>query len=177
MLFCMLSCLHFICLGVYIAPEIYRNDTFDRSVDTFAFGLILYEVCKTSCLHTSNQLLYVQSSTLEFLFASANESTLIVCCGCYVREKVCCSCCQYYIQLSTYPRLSIAHVDYLIILSYRLFRWLKEFLLFTQSLERKQPRWFLQKGWDHYSRINLNHIRRMWKSKWRFCFISYPRSV
>ncbi|KQK00273.1 integrin-linked protein kinase 1 [Brachypodium distachyon] len=30
--------------SVYVAPEIYRNETFDRSVDTFAFGLILYEM-------------------------------------------------------------------------------------------------------------------------------------
>jgi hypothetical protein len=32
------------CLGVYTAPEMYRNGTFDRSVDVFAFGLILYEM-------------------------------------------------------------------------------------------------------------------------------------
>lgn len=30
--------------SVYIAPEIYRNEIFDRSADTFAFGLILYEM-------------------------------------------------------------------------------------------------------------------------------------
>ncbi|XP_062222813.1 integrin-linked protein kinase 1-like [Phragmites australis] len=30
--------------GVYIAPEIYRNEPFDRSIDVFAFGLILYEM-------------------------------------------------------------------------------------------------------------------------------------
>jgi hypothetical protein len=34
--------------SVYIAPEIYRNETFDRSVDTFAFGLILYEMIEGS---------------------------------------------------------------------------------------------------------------------------------
>jgi hypothetical protein len=36
-----------ICVGVYTAPEIYRNEPFDRSVDVFAFGLILYEVHKS----------------------------------------------------------------------------------------------------------------------------------
>jgi serine/threonine protein kinase len=30
--------------SVYTAPEMYRNGTFDRSVDVFAFGLILYEM-------------------------------------------------------------------------------------------------------------------------------------
>ncbi|GJN21544.1 hypothetical protein PR202_gb09029 [Eleusine coracana subsp. coracana] len=40
----LLSLLFFGC--VYIAPEMYRNEPFDRSVDVFAFGLILYEVCK-----------------------------------------------------------------------------------------------------------------------------------
>ncbi|XP_073000339.1 integrin-linked protein kinase 1-like isoform X2 [Typha latifolia] len=31
-------------LSPYIAPEIYRNDIFGRSVDAFSFGLILYEM-------------------------------------------------------------------------------------------------------------------------------------
>ena len=31
-------------VDVYIAPEIYRDELFDRSVDSFSFGLILYEV-------------------------------------------------------------------------------------------------------------------------------------
>ncbi|KAL6899617.1 hypothetical protein ACP4OV_006275 [Aristida adscensionis] len=30
--------------SLYVAPEIYRNEPFDRSVDVFAFGLILYEM-------------------------------------------------------------------------------------------------------------------------------------
>lgn len=30
--------------GLYIAPEVYRNEVFDRSADAFSFGLILYEV-------------------------------------------------------------------------------------------------------------------------------------
>uniref|UniRef100_A0A0D9VI53 non-specific serine/threonine protein kinase n=1 Tax=Leersia perrieri TaxID=77586 RepID=A0A0D9VI53_9ORYZ len=30
--------------SIYIAPEMYINGTFDRSVDVFAFGLILYEM-------------------------------------------------------------------------------------------------------------------------------------
>ncbi|KAF7084834.1 hypothetical protein CFC21_088362 [Triticum aestivum] len=34
--------------SVYIAPEMYRNEAFDRSVDTFAFGLILYEMIEGS---------------------------------------------------------------------------------------------------------------------------------
>lgn len=34
------------CIDVYIAPEVYKNEPFDRSVDVFAFGLILYEVRK-----------------------------------------------------------------------------------------------------------------------------------
>lgn len=29
-----------------MAPEVYRDEIFDRSVDAFSFGLILYEVCK-----------------------------------------------------------------------------------------------------------------------------------
>lgn len=27
-----------------MAPEVYKDETFDRSVDAFSFGLILYEV-------------------------------------------------------------------------------------------------------------------------------------
>jgi hypothetical protein len=27
-----------------MAPEVYKNEAFDRSVDAFSFGLILYEV-------------------------------------------------------------------------------------------------------------------------------------
>lgn len=49
------------CLGVYIAPEMYRNEPFDRSVDVFAFGLILYEVQET-----------IQST--------CKKSWLIICC-------------------------------------------------------------------------------------------------
>eukprot|EP00268_Persea_americana_P041440 TRINITY_DN4130_c0_g1_i4.p1 TRINITY_DN4130_c0_g1~~TRINITY_DN4130_c0_g1_i4.p1 ORF type:complete len:176 (-),score=26.48 TRINITY_DN4130_c0_g1_i4:264-791(-) len=30
--------------NLYIAPEVYRDEIFDRSVDTFSFGLILYEM-------------------------------------------------------------------------------------------------------------------------------------
>ena len=46
------------CLGVYTAPEMYRNGTFDRSVDVFAFGLILYEVCKSIHLTRNRINLY-----------------------------------------------------------------------------------------------------------------------
>jgi serine/threonine protein kinase len=45
------------CVDVYIAPEVYKNEPFDRSVDVFAFGLILYEVRKTiqsTFLHARN---------------------------------------------------------------------------------------------------------------------------
>lgn len=31
-------------VDVYMAPEIYGDELFDRSVDIFSFGLILYEV-------------------------------------------------------------------------------------------------------------------------------------
>ncbi|KMZ58520.1 Protein kinase family protein [Zostera marina] len=30
--------------SLYIAPEVYRNEVFDRSADAFSFGLILYEI-------------------------------------------------------------------------------------------------------------------------------------
>lgn len=29
---------------LYVAPEIYKDEIFDRSVDAFSFGLIVYEV-------------------------------------------------------------------------------------------------------------------------------------
>jgi hypothetical protein len=35
---------HFCNLGYYTAPELYRNQVFDMSVDAYAFGFILYEV-------------------------------------------------------------------------------------------------------------------------------------
>jgi len=49
------------CIDVYIAPEVYKNEPFDRSADVFAFGLILYEVRKA-----------IQST--------CKESRLIMCC-------------------------------------------------------------------------------------------------
>lgn len=30
--------------SLYIAPEVYKNEIFDKSVDSFSFGLILYEM-------------------------------------------------------------------------------------------------------------------------------------
>lgn len=52
--------IYLLCLDLYIAPEVYRDEIFDRSVDTFSFGLILYEVCLSSFifpLHTISSLL------------------------------------------------------------------------------------------------------------------------
>lgn len=34
----------FLIVDLYVAPEIYKNEEFDRSVDAYSFGLILYEV-------------------------------------------------------------------------------------------------------------------------------------
>nr|CAD1819875.1 unnamed protein product [Ananas comosus var. bracteatus] len=34
--------------GVYVAPEIYKNEIFDRGVDSFSFGLILYEMIEST---------------------------------------------------------------------------------------------------------------------------------
>lgn len=31
-------------LSLYMAPEIYKNEIFDKKVDAFSFGLILYEM-------------------------------------------------------------------------------------------------------------------------------------
>lgn len=31
-------------VGLYMAPEVYKGEIFDRSVDAFSFGIILYEV-------------------------------------------------------------------------------------------------------------------------------------
>jgi hypothetical protein len=36
----------FLCLGYHTAPELYRNEAFDSSVDAYSFGFILYEVSK-----------------------------------------------------------------------------------------------------------------------------------
>lgn len=34
-------------VGLYTAPELYKDEVFDTSVDAFSFGLILYEVCQS----------------------------------------------------------------------------------------------------------------------------------
>jgi hypothetical protein len=34
----------FLCSGYHTAPEVYRNEPFDSSVDAFSFGFIVYEV-------------------------------------------------------------------------------------------------------------------------------------
>ena len=44
MLFIRLSLSSFTSVGLYVAPEVYKDEIFDRSVDAFSFGLILYEV-------------------------------------------------------------------------------------------------------------------------------------
>lgn len=31
-------------LGLYMAPEVFKDEIIDRSVDAFSFGLIIYEV-------------------------------------------------------------------------------------------------------------------------------------
>ncbi|CAD6243652.1 unnamed protein product [Miscanthus lutarioriparius] len=41
--------------NVYIAPEVYKNEPFDRSVDVFAFGLILYEMIEGTPFHPKPQ--------------------------------------------------------------------------------------------------------------------------
>ena len=76
----------FMCVGVYIAPEMYRNEAFDRSVDTFAFGLILYEVCnlsnfliwKRQWIHTNCllQLSPVRNSNERIFLARRRTCTL-----------------------------------------------------------------------------------------------------
>lgn len=40
---CIFFCL-LCCIDVYVAPEIYRDEAFDRSVDVHSFGVMLYEV-------------------------------------------------------------------------------------------------------------------------------------
>ncbi|MQM03559.1 hypothetical protein Taro_036344 [Colocasia esculenta] len=35
--------------SLYMAPEVYKDEIFDRSADAFSFGLILYEVCLSIC--------------------------------------------------------------------------------------------------------------------------------
>ncbi|CAK9152161.1 unnamed protein product, partial [Ilex paraguariensis] len=32
------------CLSLHVAPEVYKDEIFDRSVDVYSFGLILYEM-------------------------------------------------------------------------------------------------------------------------------------
>ena len=34
-------------VDVYIAPEVYKNETFDKSVDVYSFGVMLFEVYLT----------------------------------------------------------------------------------------------------------------------------------
>lgn len=36
-------------VGLYVAPEVFKDGIFERSVDAFSFGLILYEVCLNYC--------------------------------------------------------------------------------------------------------------------------------
>lgn len=31
-------------IGPYVAPEIYKDEIFDRNVDIYSFGIVLYEV-------------------------------------------------------------------------------------------------------------------------------------
>lgn len=48
-------------VGLYVAPEIYNGDVFDRSVDAYAFGLVVYEVpvfCTPIILLIFNDVLY-----------------------------------------------------------------------------------------------------------------------
>lgn len=38
-------------LDLYLAPEVHNNEIFDGKVDSYSFGLILYEVCHTVSFH------------------------------------------------------------------------------------------------------------------------------
>lgn len=44
------NCLSFM-LDLYLAPEVHNNEIFDGKVDSYSFGLILYEVCHTVSFH------------------------------------------------------------------------------------------------------------------------------
>ncbi|KAL5781020.1 hypothetical protein ACOSP7_006049 [Xanthoceras sorbifolium] len=35
---------HLDCANLYMAPEVYNDEVFDRSVDSYSFGIILYEM-------------------------------------------------------------------------------------------------------------------------------------
>lgn len=45
-------------LGHYTAPELYRNEIFDASVDAFSFGFILYEVSDIHTLVSEHDTLF-----------------------------------------------------------------------------------------------------------------------
>lgn len=32
-------------IDLYVAPEVYKDEIFDKSIDIFSFALVLYEVC------------------------------------------------------------------------------------------------------------------------------------
>ena len=36
--------LFYLIVDLYVAPEVYKNVIFDRSVDAYSFGVMLYEV-------------------------------------------------------------------------------------------------------------------------------------
>lgn len=63
--FIMVWVIFFFCVvGLYVAPEIYRDEIFDRSVDAYSFGLILYEV-RTSLSIFVFRKLYIASLALQ----------------------------------------------------------------------------------------------------------------
>lgn len=56
--------------GSYVAPEIYKDEIFDKSVDAFSFGLILYEVNQGSlklCLNTFTLWSRIMDYSLQLL--------------------------------------------------------------------------------------------------------------
>lgn len=44
-------------VDVYMAPEVYKNEPFDKSVDVYSFGIMLYEVYS----YTPNSIVHCEA--------------------------------------------------------------------------------------------------------------------
>lgn len=148
------------CLGVYTAPEMYRNGTFDRSVDVFAFGLILYEVCKSIHLTRNriNLYSYMLKSCHSWMYWKRRKKNP-----------------QWWFDLTPIFTWTGIFLKWHFLHGLLWFRWLKELMLSTQNHRRRRRKWFVWRVWDHRSRTNPNTILMIWESEWIFT-ISFSTS-
>lgn len=148
--------------GLYVAPEVYNDEIFDRSVDAFSFGLILYEVMDfyswQNWTHPCVQCLRLSLTSPRTTWCCYNSSQNWCC---WFARRTCFRLCYssmifvWFSELimraygawhlpQIYMMMTSGHhhwnVNHLLA---HWHRWLKEFSLSLPVLQKRQPKWYV----------------------------------